>query len=113
MNEITAELHALARDLGIEADAINPRVEKAVGRSTERLFEQAKASVPRDSGELFNSIQRDTEGLARRVGSPLEQGFFQEYGTSRHRPQPWLMVHAESAGEHLARELLRELWEGK
>jgi hypothetical protein len=34
----------------------------------------------------------------RRVGSPLRQGFFQEFGTSRHGPQPWLFANGDRAG---------------
>lgn len=113
MNNITAELHAFAKELGIEATDINPRAERAVGRATDRLHDAAVSSVPVASGELRNSIRKDTEGLARRVGSPLVQGFMQEYGTSKHPPQSWLMVHADSAETWLHAELLKELWEGK
>jgi hypothetical protein len=107
------ELQALAADLLREGENIRPRVEKAVGRSTDALYQLAQSTVPVDTGELRESIQKDTKGLSRRVYSNEIQGFFQEYGTVHHPPQPWLMVHFDSAEKRFVRELIEELWDGR
>lgn len=106
------EVSKLSADIAAEVTHCDKRVGDAVGRATDHIFHLSRALAPRDTGELYGSIQRDTSGLSRRVYSPAKQGFFQEYGTSTQPPQPWLMVLAPAAGARLAKELAAETWEG-
>lgn len=105
-----SELAKLADDMVADAAMARGAIEPAVGRATEQLYSLAVSSVPVASGELKGSITKDSSGLARRVYSPLKQGFFQEYGTSRHPAQPWLMVHSERAHNQLEQEITRAKW---
>lgn len=107
------EVSKLTADVAAEVDKIDKRVEAAVGRATEHIYHLSRVHAPRDTGELYNSIQRDTSGMSRRVFSPTKQGFFQEYGTSKMPPQPWLMVFAPAAGRRLAKELEDAGWDGQ
>lgn len=105
-----SELVKLAADLQADAALASGAVERQVAASTEQLYNQAVASAPVDTGELRSSIRRDVAGLARRVWSPVRQGFFQEYGTSVMPPQPWLMVFADQAHADLERRINRAKW---
>lgn len=105
-----SEIFKLADDIAAEVANARGKMEPAVARATERLYAQAVAAAPVDTGELRDSIFRDTSGLARRVASTVRQGFFQEYGTSVMPPQPWLMVFAFRAWADLEAEVFRVKW---
>lgn len=105
-----SELHRLAGDLATEAAVASGRMEKIIEEATERLYVKAASSAPVRTGALKASISRDQSRLARRVYSPLRQGFFQEFGTSKHPPQAWLLVHAEEAQRQLAADVQRAKW---
>lgn len=101
-----SELDALAADLAAVAETIEPLTESqaltVVGR---QVHADAVAAAPRDTGELAGSIYlRGGKGY-RDVGATAKQGFFQEHGTSRHPPQPWLGPAADKGGAELARLL--------
>ena len=104
------ELVRLADEFATSVAVADGRAEQAVERSTGRLHARALASVAVDQGELRDSVRRDTSGLARRVYSPVEHGFYQEYGTSVMAAHPWLMVHADWAHADLEREMLAAKW---
>lgn len=104
------ELLKLANDIVADGAQARGAVEKAVGQATDQLYAWAQASAPVRSGALKGSITKDPSGLARRVYSPLKQGFFQEYGTSRHPPQAWLMVHSDRAHAELEQRIARAKW---
>jgi hypothetical protein len=106
----TAELLKLARDVIADGAQARGAIEPAVGRATDQLYSWAQTSAPVRSGDLKASITKDPSGLARRVYSPLKQGFFQEYGTSRHPAQPWLMIHADRAHAELEQQIARAKW---
>lgn len=105
------EVSKLSTDIDASVKGIDVDVAAAVGRVTEHGYHLARVSAPRDTGELYESIQRDTAGMSRRIYSPAKQGFFQEYGTAKHPPQPWLMILAPRLGARLMRELEDEGWE--
>lgn len=89
----TSEVRQLAARLGEYADGTEDEVRKVLNESIERVYERAKSAAPFRTGELEQSIRRTSSSrtdLYRRVWSTVRQGFFQEYGTFRHGPQPWL-----------------------
>lgn len=103
----TSEVADLTADLaaaGIEAKAV---ATVAVAESGSALRNDAQAAAPRATGALAASIyvRRSADGVT--VGSDLPQGFFQEYGTSRHPPQPWLFPNSDRAGARIATALER------
>lgn len=107
-----SEVDDLAGDLAREAEAVKARIERALGKATDFLYHLSRATVPRDSGALYASIRKDDTGMSRRVYATDEAAVFQEFGTSSHGPQPFLMVHANSAARRLEREMADESWGG-
>lgn len=107
-----SELDDLIDDLGDEERVqVAKRINKAITAGINWLHSTAVADAPRDTGLLAGSITKDDarRGFSRRVfaagkDKPRDEsgalrGFFQEFGTSRHPPQPFLLVHAEKAGD--------------
>lgn len=79
-------------------------------RVAESVAQQAQRNAPVHSGDLQNDIGvKRRAGTAytrhRWVGTDLKQGFFQEFGTSNHPPQPWLTPAADAGVETLTEEL--------
>lgn len=120
-----ADVEKLTADLlREERQEIKKRVNKAVGFGIDWLHGRAVTDAPVGAtGALKASITKDpgTAGYSRRVfltgkGQPVKtnggrHGFFQEFGTSRHAPQPFLMIHASTAGDKVAEELGRQIAE--
>lgn len=101
----TSQLDAWARVLaraGIEITVVN---EKQLTEAAKQLKEDAKRDAPEDTGDLKKSIRITAGKEFRRVGSKKRQGFFQEFGTSRHPPQPWLFHNGERAGLKMEKQL--------
>lgn len=101
----TSELDAWGRVLaraGIEITIVN---EQALTEAAKQLKEDAKRDAPVDKGDLQRTVRVYAGKEWRRVGSPLKQGFFQEFGTSRHPPQPWLFHNGERAGTKMEKLL--------
>lgn len=101
----TSELDAWGRVLaraGFEITVVN---EAALTEAGKELQARAKNDAPRRTGDLERSIYLRGGKEWRRVGSPLRQGFFQEFGTSRHPPQPFLFSNGDRAGIKLENEL--------
>jgi hypothetical protein len=105
-----SELAKLAGDIAADVAMVDGSVQPAVGRATDRLHARAVNDAPRDTGELKGAIAKDSWGLARRVYAPVRQAFYQEYGTSFHPPQPFLMVHADRAHVDLEQEITKAKW---
>jgi hypothetical protein len=102
----TSELDALTEALKTAAVQIVPNTESKVLTEVARTVRtDAAAAAPRDTGDLANSVFiRGGQGY-RTIGTTLKQGFFQEHGTSRHPPQPWLTPAADRGVEQIERLL--------
>lgn len=101
-----SEVEALADDLGKAAVRIVADTESKALTVTGREFrDDAVAGAPRDTGDLADNIYLRGGHGYRDVGTDKKQGFFQENGTSRHPPQPWIGPAADKAGEALAKRL--------
>lgn len=88
----TSEVRLLAARIEVVAPKMRERVRGVLETAVDRLKAEAVDRAPFRTGELKASIRRgraDNEDLYRRVYTTVPQGFFQEYGTSRHGPQPW------------------------
>lgn len=100
------EVVKLARDLGLAAQLMPLASEAALDEAGSQLQADAKSDAPVDTGALRDSIYLRKGKTFRRVGSPLRYGIFQEIGTSKMAPQPFLFRNAEVGGERLAKSVL-------
>lgn len=97
----------LARDLGLAAQLMPLASEAALDEASAHLQVEAKADAPVLSGDLRDSITEMGKGKTfRKVGTPLYYGIFQEFGTSKMAPHPYLFHNAESAREELVKGVL-------
>lgn len=93
----TSEVEGLADLLAAQHETVGREVRKALTVSINRMHKAAVAAAPVDEGDLRDSIRHDAnQGMGRRVYSTEKQGFFQEFGTSNHPPQPWLYPQLEA-----------------
>lgn len=73
------------------------RVEPAVGDEAAQIESEASAQVPVLTGTLAGTIRTTGTGPRRRVvagGARAIHAPFQEFGTTRHGPQPYLITQA-------------------
>ena len=98
----TSEVDALAADLAAAGAKARAESSAVLTTAASGLRDAARAAAPVDTGELVGSIYIRGGADWRIVGSDVKQGFFQEFGTSRHPPQPWLFANAESAAAKVA-----------
>ena len=78
---------------------------------------QAKAIIVEkdiiDTGNLLNSVSYSVQGDSARVGTNVEYGVYQEYGTSRMEARPWLRPavdeHQDEIRQAFAAQMKRAL----
>lgn len=105
-----SEIGKLQTLLGGAANKVTSEMPGVLDKVADAVAAQARANAPVDTGDLRASIgvlrKAGNAGVRHRwVGSELKQAWFQEFGTSRHPPQPFL----NPAGEAGVRELEAEL----
>lgn len=106
-----SELAKLGGDIVADAAMARGAIEPAVGRAIDQLHGWSVSAAPvGETGELKGGIRKDTSGLARRVYGTSDHDFYQEYGTSFHPPQPFLMVFADRAHGALEIEVSKAKW---
>lgn len=101
VSEVKAWERVLSR-AGVDIVRVN---EEALTEAAKQLKADAQRDAPVRTGALRRSIRVYAGKEWRRVGSPLRQGFFQEFGTSKMSPQPWLFANAERAGSAVEKQL--------
>lgn len=102
-----SEVDRLARDLGRAGHDIDDEVDTELGIAALKVHAFAAAAAPRLTGELAGSVYVRSARLERTIGSDEPQGFYQEFGTSRMPPQPWLFPAADRALDELADRIER------
>jgi HK97 gp10 family phage protein len=85
-----SELRALSADLAKADEKVTELATKVVAKVALDIEASAKAGAPVDTGALKNSISSDINGLSAEIGPTISYGVFQEYGTSRMAPQPFM-----------------------
>lgn len=90
-----SEVRQLAADLSAAGQAAAPLARLAVAKSALDLVAEAKYDAPVDTGFLMGSISATVDGLQAEVGPTAEYGLYQEVGTSRMAPQPYLFPALE------------------
>jgi HK97 gp10 family phage protein len=85
------EVRQLSFDLGRAGLKATTLASQAVRKTALDIEADAKALAPVDTGNLKGSISVDSLGpLAAEIGPTATYGIFQEYGTSRMPPQPFM-----------------------
>lgn len=108
MSELdVSEVVTLEADLLYSWAHIDDKTDAVLGAIAVRLHAKAREAAPVATGELAGSIYLRSERLARTIGTDEPQGFFQEFGTSRNPPQPWLYPAADSVIDDLVDATLR------
>lgn len=77
------------------------KVERSVRAAALLVEAEAKARAPVDTGFLRNAINQSGEGTSYRVDSPAEYSIYQELGTLRMGPRPFLRPALESVAPKL------------
>lgn len=85
-----SELRGLEADLEKGAGKVEGLTPRVVAKVAFDIEASAKAAAPVDTGHLKNSISTDVDGLTAEIGPTASYAMYQEYGTSRMRPQPFM-----------------------
>lgn len=92
----TSELDQVGRDIVRNAGRVGARASAAFRKTIHDIERDAKTAAPVDTGALKNSISSEITGdgrsgtMAGEVGPTVDYGLWQEIGTSRMPPQPYL-----------------------
>lgn len=90
------ELNKLVADLGDAGPRVGRRVAEAVRDASRRVRAAARRNAPRRTGALAESIdvdffgQGNSRNMVAVVGPSLHYGLFQEYGTAKMAPHPFM-----------------------
>jgi len=96
-----SQVDKLAVDLAASGAKVAGASKTIVSTTAREVHARAVADAPVLTGELKGSIYIHDDT----IGSDVKQGFYQEFGTTRHGPQPWLFTNAEDGGDRIALEL--------
>lgn len=92
----------LAGDLGKSGARVGAKVAKVTRTNGAAMQAKAKALAPRDTGALANSISLTVFGsgnsaaIGANVGTDIIYGRYQEYGTGKMAPHPFLIPACEA-----------------
>lgn len=94
MSADARELRDLAQDLSKAGQRVHNQAVRVVAKTAADITADAKSFAPVDTGNLKNSIGHDLYNsggeIGAEVGPTANYGVFQEFGTSRMAPQPFL-----------------------
>lgn len=88
-------------DLGVEdmldelAEDIRDGLERGIALGGELVKGSARAKAPVDTGQLRSSISSQASGFNCLVGTNVEYGIYQELGTYKMPPHPFLVPALE------------------
>lgn len=85
-----SDVHRWADDLRRGADEIGPLAEVVVAKGAHDVVADAQVLAPYEFGTLTASIGADVDALSFVAGPTVEYGEYQELGTSKMAPQPYL-----------------------
>ncbi len=96
-----SQVTRLAADFARKAVTVAFASRETLARVAREVEDEARRDAPVDTGALQGSVYLRLEDDEAVIGSPLKQGFYQEFGTSRHPPQPWLFPAGERGATKL------------
>lgn len=101
-----SEVEALIPLFQAAARRVSTEAEQAIEAVARATGDHAQAEAPFLTGELEGSIYvRDNGPLSREIGTDVEHGYYQEFGTSVMPAQPWLYPQLPFAERELAARL--------
>lgn len=83
-------IRKLAADLTRAAVTVDPLARVVVAKTARDIEADAKVFAPVDTGNLKGSITSDIDGLKAEIGPTANYGIYQELGTSKMAPQPFM-----------------------
>lgn len=105
-----SEVFELAEDLTNAGHDIAHEVASGVTKARNNLRSYAEANAPvGETGGLKAGFQTEGGGLMQQVVNRTRQAFFQQFGTSRHPPQPVLFDYEARTEEDLERQVFDSL----
>ena len=103
-----AEFRRFAADLARAAAGLESSAEKRVDRVAKRALATARSAAPVDTGDLRAGLKIRKEGGARvAVEVTNYYATFQEFGTSKMAPNPYIGPAVTRHGPELVKELER------
>ena len=100
-----SEFARFARDLARAATGIDSRASRIAEKVGQGALRTAKANAPVESGTLRRNVRLRRNGSTSVVESSTFYAAFQEYGTSRMQPNPFMGPAVEQWGPRLVREV--------
>ena len=96
---------AFARDLVRVASGLDARANAVAEKVGQGALRTAKANAPVESGTMRRNVRLVRKGSTSVVESSTFYAAFQEYGTSRMAPNPFMSPAVETWGPRLVREV--------
>lgn len=90
MTLVVQGLDELVAGLAAEGAGAEKKASKVVGEVAQHVKETAKATAPKRTGDLADSIGVTGRGGRREIGPTVRYGGFVEYGTYKDAPQPFM-----------------------
>ena len=100
-----AEFAKFAADLLRVASGVDVKGQKAVERVGQGALAMARSIAPTDKGDLRSGLRLTRKGTVAVVESSEFYSAFQEYGTSRMPPNPFMGPTAAEWGPRLVAEV--------
>lgn len=95
-----SQVAALGGRISASAAVAAKEATKALTQSAKNVERGAKSRAPKDTGELSGAVYSATRGgRTAQIIAPTRYAMFNEYGTSKMAPQPFMApaLEAESA----------------
>jgi len=102
----------LNADLTKIAGSLDKAVAEGLAEAAEKIKDDAKEFAPVDTGALQKSIRRSDVSLINpKTGREVDYAAYQEFGTSRTPPQPYMRPALEKNREGIRRILTKKILE--
>ena len=100
-----AEFRRFASDLARVAAGLPSRADKATERVAQRALATARAAAPVETGELRSGLKVTRHGDGMAVEVTNYYATFQEFGTSKMAPNPFIGPAVDRHGPELYKEI--------
>lgn len=91
-----AQLELLASELKAAGSRIRKEEKSVVADMTEQVAQAARGNAAVLSGEMRDSVTPTVRGLRGRIDALSRHSVFNEFGTSKMDPQPFMMPALEA-----------------
>lgn len=101
----TSEVDRLAVDLTKAPGKVRRKVSQAIRKSAQGIQRDARRLCPVRTGALRDSISTDIGALEAEIGPTIFYGKYQEFGTSKMSPNPFMRPAFDRRAPLLERSL--------